>query len=976
MKSKFSEVEPSVIEEEIEKFEPDASDMRMMVRTNNVYDSFDEEEVSDNDISRMAIGIKSNFRKIWDKLIVFSIIYTIILLPYRMAFSIESNSSLLVALDVLVDFIFLIDLVLNFFFTYKNSTEIEIFTLKKIALTYLKTWFFVDLISSIPFSLISFFISESGNEASNFKAFARVARLYKMSKWMRVLRMFKIIKKKFSLTFDSEKTSKDKLIYGANLLFQFVIVLHSLSCFFIFIGFSNLETNWIVLNSLDELENLEIYIASMYFHMVSMFSIGYGDILIANLQERIYVCFFLCLGLVLYSLAISFISTYFTEKDKQMLMLRNKLNLLEEINKQYNLSDKFYQKIKKNVKDQFKRIVLERYKLLEELPTKYRNDLIYKMHYNHIQQLNFFKDQSHDFIIFVLPLMKPLKLVKNDILLTVGEFPEEMYLVTRGFLSLKVYSELGNIEVALIRKNYHFGEFYMHKSLQSPFMLENTKSNTEVLIFNKKNFNEARVNFNENINKLLFEGIRLIETIKKRTSLIDSLLEYTQDLEEIKTIIKDIDRYILKLGFKELFYEDSNFEDLKDQFLKQKYDEILEGLHIKSKTIKSIKSNSKSLHKSILNSLEKIDEEIYEMQENNAAQIGKKVESIKLKRSKSDKASKTSLRKKKRTETEKTSKSKSGFLRIIDAYSDNYDEMSPDDFTNNLENTLTVQNIQGKTRTSKEVMAIKLSDDISYFKNQNLISRSFNLPKNEMSIETHSVTISRQEGFTIRSTQAQQFRQKLEIQSTIQMQVGQMKSKPKMANSLEFGNLGYSLKMSYISSICSPTKEQLNSKVSNRWSSPEVDHMAKLMTEHNRESAFSQEFREFGENIEENLNNEKKVKLLVLDQRKRLGEGKREEREKIKPVRSISPLKVKSSFLNKKTKVKNYDQSSPSDLSGYELRKKRKTSKNKKNVSFVEFETKKSIKLLHKEKEELDLDKHKVLEKKLDLILERLKGMK
>jgi len=80
-----------------------------------------------------------------------------------------------------VDILFISDTILNFFFAYERRNGEVITNHKLIAKKYLKTWFFFDFISSIPF------YSVSGDWGITFQIL-RVPRL------LRFFRFFKIAK--------------------------------------------------------------------------------------------------------------------------------------------------------------------------------------------------------------------------------------------------------------------------------------------------------------------------------------------------------------------------------------------------------------------------------------------------------------------------------------------------------------------------------------------------------------------------------------------------------------------------------------------------------------------------------------------------------------------------------------------------------------------------------------------------------------
>jgi len=55
---------------------------------------------------------------------------------------------------MIVDLFFLVDIIFNFFFAFHDNDYEMIDSKKKIARTYLKGWFIVDILAIIPFDKI------------------------------------------------------------------------------------------------------------------------------------------------------------------------------------------------------------------------------------------------------------------------------------------------------------------------------------------------------------------------------------------------------------------------------------------------------------------------------------------------------------------------------------------------------------------------------------------------------------------------------------------------------------------------------------------------------------------------------------------------------------------------------------------------------------------------------------------------------
>lgn len=89
----------------------------------------------------------------WDLFISIMIIVTSFYTPYRLAF-IESSSQPLTIVEFIIDGFFMIDIILTFCSAYYDDQDVLIDRRRTIVCKYLKFWFYADLISVIPISLI------------------------------------------------------------------------------------------------------------------------------------------------------------------------------------------------------------------------------------------------------------------------------------------------------------------------------------------------------------------------------------------------------------------------------------------------------------------------------------------------------------------------------------------------------------------------------------------------------------------------------------------------------------------------------------------------------------------------------------------------------------------------------------------------------------------------------------------------------
>ena len=117
------------------------------------------------------------FKHIWDIIITLLLLFSAIVTPFRIAFY-DYDSIEWLVLDLIVDIFFAFDIICNFITAYFDSEENLIIDRKKIACTYLKTWFTIDFVSIIPISLIM----NSQRDYTSLARLARLPRLYRLIK--------------------------------------------------------------------------------------------------------------------------------------------------------------------------------------------------------------------------------------------------------------------------------------------------------------------------------------------------------------------------------------------------------------------------------------------------------------------------------------------------------------------------------------------------------------------------------------------------------------------------------------------------------------------------------------------------------------------------------------------------------------------------------------------------------------------------
>jgi hypothetical protein len=146
-------------------------------------------------------------------LVMYSSFYT----PYQTAFYKQNPDSFW--FDTLVDLAFAFDIILTFYSGYDKGYDV-IMDKKRIAKHYLKTWFFIDFIATVPWSILVAWV-DSVLAQSDMVSMLRLLKVFRLARAGRII-------KRITQTM----TIHTKFIDAVNFFIYVMIVCHLLACFF------------------------------------------------------------------------------------------------------------------------------------------------------------------------------------------------------------------------------------------------------------------------------------------------------------------------------------------------------------------------------------------------------------------------------------------------------------------------------------------------------------------------------------------------------------------------------------------------------------------------------------------------------------------------------------------------------------------------------------------------------------------------
>ena len=133
----------------------------------------------------------SLFKKVWNLLISLMLTYTATIMPFRFAFYDSIFWDGWTILELTLDFLFMCDVVISFFSIYTKSDGTVITNRARIVRKYLKTWFAVDVIASVPYTIFDLWTTNAQSSQPRVNVLLRLVRLPRLYKLFRLFRIMK-----------------------------------------------------------------------------------------------------------------------------------------------------------------------------------------------------------------------------------------------------------------------------------------------------------------------------------------------------------------------------------------------------------------------------------------------------------------------------------------------------------------------------------------------------------------------------------------------------------------------------------------------------------------------------------------------------------------------------------------------------------------------------------------------------------------
>uniref|UniRef100_A0A8C1XIS4 Voltage-gated inwardly rectifying potassium channel KCNH2 n=1 Tax=Cyprinus carpio TaxID=7962 RepID=A0A8C1XIS4_CYPCA len=414
-------------------------------------------------IHKWTILHYSPFKAVWDWVILLLVIYTAIFTPYSAAFLLSDEEeaamqrcgyscSPLNVVDLIVDIMFVVDIVINFRTTYVNSNDEVVSQPSRIAIHYFKGWFLIDMVAAIPFDLL---IYRSVEDTTTLIGLLKTARL---------LRLVRVARK-------LDRYSE----YGAAVLFllmcTFALIAHWLACIWYAIG--NVERSgpsrigW--LNSLGEqlgkpynITNpssgpsiKDKYVTALYFTFSSLTSVGFGNVSPNTNSEKIFSICVMLIGALMYASIFGNVSAIIQRLYSGTARYHTQMLRVREFIRFHQIPNPLRQKLEEYFQHAWSYTNgIDMNAVLKGFPECLQADICLHLNRTLLQNCKAFKGSSKGCLRALAMKFKTTHAPPGDTLVHAGDVISALYFISRG--SIEILK--GDVVVAILGKNDIFGE--------------------------------------------------------------------------------------------------------------------------------------------------------------------------------------------------------------------------------------------------------------------------------------------------------------------------------------------------------------------------------------------------------------------------------------------------------------------------------------------------------------------------------------
>ena len=409
-----------------------------------------------------VVSPDSPVRSFWDGVLGLLVVYYTIIVPVRISFDNAAPTEAETLADFCFTCVFILDIILNFRTAVKIG-GVVIDDVKKIRNEYIKSWFFIDLLSSIPIDALFLMggLSDDEGGMGNINKLLRLLRIFKL---LRMLRLTRILAR-----WERYGKIDPSLFRLAKLIGILVSTWHMLACCYWYVAMNadkgeSFGHQWVPPVEIASSQFLSLQYAHAFFWAVVVTS-GIGwDIHPGTPTQVYFTTVAIVTGLLMYAIIIGSASTLLSNLD---VVQQERKRKLDEI-KAYLSHRKVGKQLREEIFEFYEYLFscnvnsFKESNVLSELPPSLQIKLSVAVNRQVVNSVPLFHDCSEDVLASVIEQLYQIVMLPGEYACEQGDAGEEMYFIVRGRVQIIYECEKGIRKELAIRKD---GDFFGETAL-------------------------------------------------------------------------------------------------------------------------------------------------------------------------------------------------------------------------------------------------------------------------------------------------------------------------------------------------------------------------------------------------------------------------------------------------------------------------------------------------------------------------------
>uniref|UniRef100_A0A3B5B5T5 Potassium/sodium hyperpolarization-activated cyclic nucleotide-gated channel 1-like n=1 Tax=Stegastes partitus TaxID=144197 RepID=A0A3B5B5T5_9TELE len=396
----------------------------------------------------------------WDLTMLLLMVGNLIIIPVGITFFKDEHTPPWIVFNVVSDTFFLMDLVLNFRtgIVKEDNTEI-ILDPQQIKIKYLRSWFVVDFISSIPVDYI-FLIVETRIDSDFYKTARalRIVRFTKILSLLRLLRLSRLIRyihqweEIFHMTYDLASA----MVRIVNLIGMMLLLCHWDGCLqFLVPMLQDFPADcWVSKNKMVNDTWGQQYSYALFKAMSHMLCIGYGMYPPVGMTDVWLTILSMIVGATCYAMFVGHATALIQSLDSSRRQYQEKYKQVEQYMSFHKLPADMRQRIHDYYEHRYQGKMFDEESILGELNEPLREEIINFNCRKLVASMPLFANADPNFVTSMLTKLKFEVFQPGDYIIREGTIGKKMYFIQHGVVSVLTK---GNKETKLSDGSY-FGE--------------------------------------------------------------------------------------------------------------------------------------------------------------------------------------------------------------------------------------------------------------------------------------------------------------------------------------------------------------------------------------------------------------------------------------------------------------------------------------------------------------------------------------